>query len=101
MIYSSTTLSELLVMLDSVNPHLAAAIRDRVESLEDDAAELDRLQSLGVGSAEDVQALSDENYGLAEKATAWMEVVQRLMTVELHGFDAVWDELREHWESQK
>ena len=59
-IYSSTTLTELLDRLEELHPQLGAAIRERTEGFEDDSKAYEALCDAGVTVPSEVEQMREE-----------------------------------------
>lgn len=79
-IYSSTTLAELLDRLDEVHPELGAAIRERAEGFEDDSKAYEALCDAGVSMPVEVEQLREEIEDLERERDDLQERLKDLTT---------------------
>lgn len=90
-IYSSTTLAELLDILEEKHPELGVAIRERAEGLEDDSAAYEALCDAGVSKPTDAEQLRKEIEEL-ELARGDLQDKLKAMTDERNEMIALFEE---------
>lgn len=78
-IYSSTTLTELLDRLEDLHPELGAAIRERVEGFEDDSKAYEALCDAGVSVPSEVEQMREEIEDLERERDELRAKVEELL----------------------
>ncbi len=78
-IYSSTTLAELLDRLEDLHPELGAAIRGRAEGFEDDAKAYEALCDAGVSVPSEVEQMREEIEDLERERDELRDKVEELL----------------------
>lgn len=78
-IYSSTTLAELLDRLEDLHPELGAAIRERAEGYEDDSKAYEALCDAGVSVPSEVEQMHEEIEDLERERDDLRDKVEELL----------------------